>query len=38
MPIQTSIHLSQIRELGLPSMNNVEERENQKKLFGTPGI
>jgi hypothetical protein len=31
MPIQTSIHLSQIRELELPSMNNVEGRENLDK-------
>jgi hypothetical protein len=38
MPIQTSIHFSQIRELGLPSMNNVEGRENLDKLAGTLGI
>jgi hypothetical protein len=31
MPIQTSTHLSQIRKLGLPSMNNVEGRENLDK-------
>jgi hypothetical protein len=38
MPIQTSIHLSQIRELGLASMNNVEGWENLDKLAGTLGI
>jgi hypothetical protein len=31
MPIQTSTHLSQIRKLGLPSMNNVEGRGNLDK-------
>jgi hypothetical protein len=38
MPIQTSIHLGQIRECGLPSMNNVEGRENLDKLASTLGI